>query len=82
MFGKVSIDTLFCFLKSSKEKYIVINYWFTNSSLSLLWRSSLHIETIDLLCKSMDWFLYDKDLRQERFNKLKKKPVVFKIKKN
>ena len=39
-------------------------------------------QSIDLLCKSKDWFLYDKDLRQERVNKLKKKPVVFKIKKN
>ena len=25
-------------------------------------------QSIDLLCKSMDWFLYDRDLRHERVN--------------
>ena len=25
-------------------------------------------QSIDLLCKSMDWFLYDNDLRHERVN--------------
>ena len=25
-----------------------------------------HIETSSLLCKSMDWFLHDRDLRHER----------------
>ena len=25
-------------------------------------------QSIDLQCKSVDWFLYDKDLRYERFN--------------
>ena len=26
-------------------------------------------QSIHLLCKSMDWFLYDKDHRHERFNR-------------
>ena len=25
-------------------------------------------QSIDLLCESMDWFLYDRDLRVERVN--------------
>ena len=27
-------------------------------------------QSIDLLCKSMDWFLYDKDLRHERVKQI------------
>ena len=36
--------------------------------LTLSWRSSLSYQnqSIDLLCNSMDWFLYDRDLRHER----------------
>ena len=36
--------------------------------LTLSWRRSLSYrnQTIDLLCKSMDWFLYDSDLRHGR----------------
>ena len=36
--------------------------------LALSWRSSLlyRNQSIDLLCKSMDWFLYDRDLGDER----------------
>ena len=38
------------------------------SRLTLSWRSSLSYrnQSIHLLCKSMDWFLYDRDLRHER----------------
>ena len=44
---------------------------FTNNpcrSLTLSWRRSLSYrnQSIDLFCKSMDWFLYDRDLRYER----------------
>ena len=37
-------------------------------ALTLSWRRLLSYrnQPIDLLCKSMDWFLYDNDLRQER----------------
>ena len=36
-------------------------------ALTLLWRKTLlyRSQPIDLLCKSMDWFLYHKDLRHE-----------------
>ena len=41
-----------------------ICFWF----LILSWRRPLSYrnQSIDLLCKSMDWFLYDNDLRHER----------------
>ena len=32
-------------------------------------------QSIDSLCKSMDWFLYDKDLRYEELTKCRKLPV-------
>ena len=37
-------------------------------SLTLSWRRPLSYrnQPIDLLCKSMDWFLYDNDPRHER----------------
>ena len=28
-------------------------------------------QSIDLLCKSLDWFLYDRDLHHEKRNKYK-----------
>ena len=36
-------------------------------TLTLSWRRSLSYrnQSIDLLCKSMDWFLYDRDLRMK-----------------
>ena len=38
--------------------------------LTLSWRRSLSYknQSIDLLCKSMDWFLYDRDHHHERVN--------------
>ena len=38
--------------------------------LTLSWRRPLSYrkQSIDSLCKSMDWFLYDKGLRHERVN--------------
>ena len=40
--------------------------------LTLSWRRPLSYrnQSIDLLCKSMDWFLYDNGLRHERVNRL------------
>ena len=37
-------------------------------SITLSWRRFLSYrnQSIDLLCKSMDWFLYDRDLCHER----------------
>ena len=42
----------------------------TQSGLNLSWRRSLSYknQSIDLLYKSMDWFLYDRDLCHERVN--------------
>ena len=31
-------------------------------------RGPFHMESVHLLCKSMDWLLYDRDLRHERVN--------------
>ena len=40
--------------------------------LTLSWRMSLshRNKTIDLFCKSMDWFLYDRGLRPERVKQI------------
>ena len=40
--------------------------------LTLSWRRPLSYrnQTVDLLCKSMDWFLYDNGLHHERVKKL------------
>ena len=48
----------------ASEKYI--------KTLTLSWWRSLSYsnQSTDLLCKSMDWFLYDRDLRRERANVL------------
>ena len=43
------------------------NLWFI-LSLSWRWPLSYKSQSIDLLCKSMDWFLYDNGLRHERVN--------------
>ena len=53
------------YLKLSK-----INHW----ALTLSWRRPLSYrnQSIDLLCKSVDWFLYDKILRHERVKFIEK----------
>ena len=33
-----------------------------------LGRKKIRNQSMDLLCRSMDWFLYDRDLHHERFN--------------
>ena len=49
---------------------IVSSYWHHRffTPLTLAWRRSLWYrnESIDLLCKSMDWLLYDREVRHER----------------
>ena len=49
-----------------------LRIFFFNCALCLLtlsWRGPLSYrnQSIDFLCKSMDWFLYDNSLRHERF---------------
>ena len=48
------------------------------NELALSWRSSLSYrnQSIDLQSKSMDWFLYDRDLRHERVNEYWQFPPV------
>ena len=50
------------------------NYGISGSQLLSLSRQrslSYRNQSINLLCKSMDWFLYDRDLRHERVNGIK-----------
>ena len=52
------------------EEYLEISRAMLKSTRVTLsrWRSlSYRNQSIDLFYKSMDWFLYDRDLRQERF---------------
>ena len=44
---------------------------YTSFALTLSWwmRLSYRNQSIDLVCKSMDWFLYDINLRHERVNR-------------
>ena len=46
---------------------------FSQTSLTVSWRRSLSYrnQSIDLLCKVMDMFLYDRDLGHERVKNLK-----------
>ena len=54
----------------SYVSYYVLHFTLNYSFLTLSWRRSLshRNQSIDLLCKSMDWFLYDRDLRHESVN--------------
>ena len=49
------------------KEYISMNNT-SNKALTLSWRRSLSYrnQPIDLLCYLMEWFLHEKDLRQER----------------
>ena len=42
----------------------------TTSLLTLLWQKAISYrnQSIDLIYKSMEWFLYDRDIRHERVN--------------
>ena len=48
------------------EFFLVRIFW----SITLSWRRSLSYrdQSIDLICKAMDWFLYDNELCHERAN--------------
>ena len=50
-------------------------------SLTLSWRrpSSYRNQSIDVQSKSMDWFLYDRDFRQERVKTKKNFNNVYRI---
>ena len=42
---------------------------FRNKSVSIFWLFFREFYTTTFLCKSVDWFLYDRDLRHKRINK-------------
>ena len=50
-----------------------------SSKLTLSWQRPLSYrnQSIDLFCKSKDWFLYDKDLRHERVKKIDTSSCTF-----
>ena len=52
---------LYCQLWTYSAQHLTLSWW-----RPLSYRN----QSIDLLCKSMDWFLYDNGLRHERFNTL------------
>ena len=51
---------------------LLLKLTYTDLFLTLSWRRSLSYrkQSIDLQSKSMDWFLYDRDLRHERVKQL------------
>ena len=60
---------LFCLII---KEYISRWIYTSNKVLTLSWRRSLSYrnQSIDLLCKLMNWFLYDKDIHHERVKML------------
>ena len=66
------------FAKFSRTTFLSLSIfsqpWFF---LTLSWRKPLSYrnQAIELLCKSMDWFLYDNGLRHERVN-LSSNPIT------
>ena len=55
-------------MKSSNNLFFSEEYNFNKLTLTLSWRRPLSYknQSIDLQSKSMDWFLYDNGLRDER----------------
>ena len=51
---------------------LLVSLLLTMSNLTLSWRRSLSYrnQSIDLLCKSVDWFLHDIGLHHERVNEI------------
>ena len=53
------------------KKFSTVKRYLYYLPLALSWRRSLSYKnhSTDLLCKSMDWFLYDSDLQHERIKR-------------
>ena len=66
------ISITFYLIKNVKWIDIYVMMSCDLSHLTPLWRRSLSYRNqfIDLLCKSMDWFLDDRDLHHERVNQV------------
>ena len=67
-----NINLLLRFNKTRETCKNRLGAWWMKSVLKLSWRKSLlcRIQSMDLQSKSMDWFLYDRNLRHERVNAL------------
>ena len=63
-------EKIHCCLLDSTDFFPLVYNYTSQEGLILSWRKSLSYrnQSIDLLCKSMDWFLYDNSLRHERVN--------------
>ena len=76
------LDTLSEFISDGGATHFVFLFFFNQlkNSLTLSWRSPLSYrnQSIDLYCKSMDWFLYDNGLRHERVKLLLTLRLFFK----
>ena len=57
-------------LKNQNTVFELICKCYSSFNSSLTEVLSYRTQSTDLLCKSMDWFLYDRDLRHERVNKI------------
>ena len=55
---------------TNRSTLLMLMISFTSNQLTLSWRRSLSYrnQPIDFLNKSMDWLLYDRELRHERVN--------------
>ena len=69
-------EKIFTHHTAQKNKVLLTGFlqlrWPNLQDLTLSWRRYLSYrnQPIDLLCKSMNWFLYDKELRHERVKEL------------
>ena len=57
------------FKKNLPRKKCGRNLWANENGKLYHDRGLYNIENIDLLCKLIDWFLYDRDLHHERVKK-------------
>ena len=66
------ITSLFIHLTTFQKSTTSLLQNYNKLILTLSWRSSQPDKnrSFDLLCKSMNWFLYDRDLRNERVNQV------------
>ena len=64
---KLPLKVLY-FVAMIKLSFICVSFFHSTLYLTLSWRRPLSYrnQSTDLLCKSMDWFLYDNGLRHER----------------
>ena len=71
-----TFKTSFEKLQSCSQKFVT--FGLDAMSLNLLWQRFLSYrnQSIDLQRKPIDWFLYERDIRQERVKELRKRQVL------